>query len=276
MGTGGGVAEHLATYLREDLLDSLLGGDGLGRGGGAPQIPLGCCEGVEQGLLLLGSHFCGGQQHRAPHQGGAPDGSVATPPALTPEASLRLLRIQLSQGLVDACSGKIDFLPSPGQFSAAIALVACGMELGRPLKHSGGLLFGDAGIDQGGAMRRRARLAPVISGTMPKGGWQEFSRPESQQRPAAATGAPADPVPRAQQQVRVQRTKAGKKGKMVTAISGLAIPEVEAKALLKRLKARAGTGGTLKDGVIELQGDQVAVALEALEQEGFRPKQAGG
>jgi translation initiation factor 1 len=63
---------------------------------------------------------------------------------------------------------------------------------------------------------------------------------------------------------------------MVTAINGMAIPEAEAKALLKQLKARAGTGGTLKDGVIELQGDQVAVALAALEQVGFLPKQAGG
>ena len=110
---------------------------------------------------------------------------------------------------------------------------------------------------------------------MPKGGWQEFSRPASRQRPDAAAGAAPDPVPRVQQQVRVQRTKAGKKGKMVTAISGLAIPEAEAKALLKRLKARAGTGGTLKGGVIELQGDQVAAALAALEQEGSGPSRRG-
>jgi translation initiation factor 1 len=54
------------------------------------------------------------------------------------------------------------------------------------------------------------------------------------------------------------------------------VPEAEAKALLKTLKAKAGTGGTLKDGVIELQGDQVAVAMAALTEAGFRPKQAGG
>jgi translation initiation factor 1 len=47
-------------------------------------------------------------------------------------------------------------------------------------------------------------------------------------------------------------------------------------ALLKQLKASAGTGGAFKDGVIELQGDQVAAALVALERAGFRPKQAGG
>jgi translation initiation factor 1 len=105
-----------------------------------------------------------------------------------------------------------------------------------------------------------------------KGGWQEFSRTESLQRGLPAPSA----IARTQQKVRVQRTKAGKGGKLVTAITGLEIPEAEAKALLKALKATAGTGGTLKDGVIELQGDQLACALAALEKEGFRPKQAGG
>ena len=107
-----------------------------------------------------------------------------------------------------------------------------------------------------------------------KGGWQEFSSiGASLQRPAGPT---AEPTARAQQRVRVQRTKAGKGGKLVTAITGLEAPEVELKALLKQLKAAAGTGGTVKDGVIELQGDQVAAALAALEKAGYRPKQAGG
>jgi translation initiation factor 1 len=105
-----------------------------------------------------------------------------------------------------------------------------------------------------------------------KGGWQEFSRPESLSRPATSTPV----TPRAQQRVRVQRTKAGKGGKTVTLISGLEVARVEALSLLKQLKASAGTGGALKEGVIELQGDQVAAALAALEREGFRPKQAGG
>jgi translation initiation factor 1 len=105
-----------------------------------------------------------------------------------------------------------------------------------------------------------------------KGGWQEFGSPSS----AASLARPTAATPRAQQRVRVQRTKAGKGGKLVTAITGLEAPEAELKTLLKQLKAVAGTGGTVKDGVIELQGDQVAVALVALEKEGYRPKQAGG
>jgi len=114
---------------------------------------------------------------------------------------------------------------------------------------------------------------------MAKGGWQEFSRPESLQRGAGgsqAGGGTTQAQQRAQQRVRVQRTKAGKGGKLVTAITGLEAPEAELKALLKQLKAAAGTGGTVKDGVIELQGDQVAPALAALEKAGYRPKQAGG
>lgn len=112
-----------------------------------------------------------------------------------------------------------------------------------------------------------------------KGGWQEFSKPGGGTDAAALArgGNPTSPaLPRSQQVVRVQRTKAGKGGKTVTLISGLTLPEEESRALLKALKARAGTGGTLKEGVIELQGDQVAAALEALTKEGFRPKQAGG
>jgi translation initiation factor 1 len=109
-----------------------------------------------------------------------------------------------------------------------------------------------------------------------KGGWQEFSQEQGRSLSTARPAAAAPATPKAQQRVRVQRTKAGKGGKLVTAITGLEIAEPEARALLKQLKASCGTGGTLKDGVIELQGDQLAAALAALEAAGFRPKQAGG
>lgn len=107
---------------------------------------------------------------------------------------------------------------------------------------------------------------------MAKGGWREFSGPESLQRPEAASPT----TPRGLQKVRVQRTRAGKGGKLVTTITGLEAPEAEARQLLKRLKAGTGTGGTFKDGLIELQGDHVAAAMAALETDGYRPKQAGG
>lgn len=114
---------------------------------------------------------------------------------------------------------------------------------------------------------------PTAAKTMAKGGWQEFSRAESLGRPDAPA---ASPTPRQQQRVRVQRSKAGRGGKTVTTITGLELGDEESRALLKRLKATGGTGGTLRDGVIELQGDQVEACLAALTNEGFRPKQAGG
>lgn len=108
---------------------------------------------------------------------------------------------------------------------------------------------------------------------MGKGSWQEFTSAASLQRPDSPE---AEPTAKQQQRVRVQRTKAGKGGKLVTVISGLELPEAELKALLKQLKAKAGSGGTLKEGLIELQGDQLSLALDLLSQAGFRPKQAGG
>ena len=110
-------------------------------------------------------------------------------------------------------------------------------------------------------------------GWMPKVGWQEFSSAESLQRPS---GPAAEPTAKAQQMVRVQPTRGGKGGKTVTVIRGLELDAAGFKALLKKLKTRIGSGGTAKDGVIELQGDQVDLALELLCKEGYRPKRAGG
>ena len=108
---------------------------------------------------------------------------------------------------------------------------------------------------------------------MPKGGWQEFSSAVSLQRHSGPT---EEPTAKAQQVVRVQPTRGGKGGKTVTVIRGLELDAAGLKALLKKLKTRIGSGGTAKDGVIELQGDQVDLALELLSKEGYRPKRAGG
>jgi translation initiation factor 1 len=107
---------------------------------------------------------------------------------------------------------------------------------------------------------------------MPKGGWQEFSSNESLQRPAQTSAA----TPKPQQMVRVQPTRGGKGGKTVTVIRGLELDVAGMKALLKKLKTKIGSGGSAKDGVIELHGDQVDLALSLLSDEGYRPKRAGG
>ena len=108
---------------------------------------------------------------------------------------------------------------------------------------------------------------------MPKGGWQEFSTTDSLQRPS---GTEKQPIAKAEQTVRVQPTRGGKGGKTVTVIRGLELEPGGLKALLKKLKTRIGSGGTTRDGLIELQGDQVEIALDLLSKEGYRPKRAGG
>jgi translation initiation factor 1 len=76
--------------------------------------------------------------------------------------------------------------------------------------------------------------------------------------------------------VRVARETKGRKGKGVTLITGVPLEESGLKALAKELKARCGAGGTLKDRVIEIQGDHREVLLEELKKRGWTVKSAGG
>jgi translation initiation factor 1 len=76
--------------------------------------------------------------------------------------------------------------------------------------------------------------------------------------------------------VRVSRETKGRKGKGVTLVKGLLL-DADALALLSReLKAACGVGGTVKDGVIELQGDHVEMVMERLKRAGHSVKRAGG
>ena len=76
--------------------------------------------------------------------------------------------------------------------------------------------------------------------------------------------------------VRVERQTKGRKGKGVTVITGVPLDATELKELGKQLKARCGAGGTVKDGVIEIQGDHREVLLEELKKRGWTVKRAGG
>lgn len=68
----------------------------------------------------------------------------------------------------------------------------------------------------------------------------------------------------------------GRKGKGVTVISGLPLTEAALKVLGKKLKTQCGTGGAVKDGLIEVQGDNRQKVKELLEKEGFSSKFTGG
>ncbi len=86
----------------------------------------------------------------------------------------------------------------------------------------------------------------------------------------------ATTVPAGDGVVRVSRETKGRGGKVVTLVKGLALDAVALVALGKKLKAACGTGGTVKDGVIEVQGDHVDRVVADLQAAGHRVKRAGG
>ncbi|MFW5937282.1 MAG: translation initiation factor Sui1 [Desulfosalsimonas sp.] len=69
--------------------------------------------------------------------------------------------------------------------------------------------------------------------------------------------------------VRIRRETKGRKGKGVTIIAGVPLEGEMLKDLAKRLKAKCGSGGTVKNGVIEIQGDRRDMLKQELEAEGF-------
>jgi len=76
--------------------------------------------------------------------------------------------------------------------------------------------------------------------------------------------------------VRIRRETKGRKGKGVTTVSGIELPEAELKTLAKQLKQKCSTGGTVKSGVIEIQGDHRDLLKTELEKLGHKVKLAGG
>ncbi len=76
--------------------------------------------------------------------------------------------------------------------------------------------------------------------------------------------------------VRIRRETAGRKGKGVTTVSGVPLAEKQLKQLAKKLKQQCGTGGSVKEGVIEIQGDHRDTLKLALEKQGYTVKLAGG
>ncbi len=76
--------------------------------------------------------------------------------------------------------------------------------------------------------------------------------------------------------VRVSRQTKGRKGSGVTLITGIPLDDTELKKLAKQLKKKCGSGGTVKNGVIEIQGEHRQVLVDALVKLGYKAKQAGG
>ena len=76
--------------------------------------------------------------------------------------------------------------------------------------------------------------------------------------------------------IKIRRETKGRKGKGVTVISNIPLTLSEIKNLAKELKTKAGTGGTAKNGTIEIQGEHINLLIEELKKRGFAVKKTGG
>ncbi len=76
--------------------------------------------------------------------------------------------------------------------------------------------------------------------------------------------------------VRVERQTKGRIGKGVSLVTGVPLAGAELKSLAKELKKVCGTGGTVKDGIIEIQGDHREKLVEELKKRGYDAKKSGG
>ena len=95
-------------------------------------------------------------------------------------------------------------------------------------------------------------------------------------QPIAQCACKANSVPKGDGVVRVSRQTKGRGGKSVTLVKGLALDAAALALLGKQLRTACGSGGTVKDGVIEIQGDHCDLVMEALRKQGHNPKRAGG
>ena len=95
-------------------------------------------------------------------------------------------------------------------------------------------------------------------------------------RPVDACICKQAPVPSGDGVVRVSRDTKSRGGKCVTVIKGVPLDATALAVLGKTLKAACGTGGTTKDGVIEVQGDHCDAVIAKLKALGYTVKRAGG
>ena len=114
-----------------------------------------------------------------------------------------------------------------------------------------------------------AALGPLVS---------KQPQPASPPPPAQPAKNPAAAVPALQGStpVRVGRERKGRGGKTVSVVTGVMSRETGQQALLKLLKGKLGTGGTLEDGTIIIQGDHRERIVEILNELGYKAKVAGG
>ncbi len=94
---------------------------------------------------------------------------------------------------------------------------------------------------------------------------------KKKEQPAGVTS-----LPPGQQTVYLHRETSGRAGTPVTLVKNLVLSVEDLKSLARKLKQACGTGGTVKDGVIEIQGEQRQKIAAVLQKLGYKVKVAGG
>ena len=139
----------------------------------------------------------------------------------------------------------------------------------------------------------RSQVAPVMTDRFPDAAARvEYWKPDAVEREvmnlvarllggrrsddAAPSPTPEPSPPRKPATVRVGRETAGRRGKGVTTVWDLPLDEAGVRDLAATLKQRCGTGGTVKDGKIEIQGDHRDRVAAELEKLGYKVKRSGG
>lgn len=106
--------------------------------------------------------------------------------------------------------------------------------------------------------------------------WRKLLCPKCKQLKTTCTCSSEPSVASKSTVVRVGRETKGRRGKGVTTVSDVPLDENGLTELAAKLKQRLGTGGTVRDGRIEIQGDHRDRIVEELEGMGYRVKRAGG
>lgn len=103
-----------------------------------------------------------------------------------------------------------------------------------------------------------------------------WSTEDGDQRKKAQSASHAKSLPPQQQTAYLHRESGGRGGKVVSIVKNLVLTEEDLKTLAKKLKQECGTGGTVKDGMIEIQGEHRQRMAEVLQKLGYKTKIAGG
>ncbi len=103
-----------------------------------------------------------------------------------------------------------------------------------------------------------------------------WSSEDGDLRKQESESAIVNSLPPQQQTIYLHRESKGRSGKGVTLVKGLMLSEGDLSVLVKKLKQTCGSGGTVKDGVIEIQGEQREKIADTLRKLGYKVKVAGG